>query len=278
MSSILTCLFRNCIEHSRNTTNSSRNRAAAYEEEEDNDVMGPARSRRNLLLPSSRRRASTERMQSVLSTSDPPRRTLLIRDMEGGDSEDEDEAEEEVCHLSGEPSQQQQQQVEEQRLILGGLFSFLRRLSTGAQAAFSPSFETSPEHPFSILGGFNNSVTSTPIKKLREAKTFILSGERGKDSYPSISFDEIVLPGSEVQRAMAKQMQVEMDLMMEEPYSLEECVICMDSFTPDNPRMPTLCGCGENKTYFHLPCLYQWIDQGGRNCPSCRQKLVWEEF
>ena len=58
-----------------------------------------------------------------------------------------------------------------------------------------------------------------------------------------------------------------------------ECVICMESFDQNNPRMPTSCGCGLNKTYFHLPCLYHWIEQSsGRECPSCRKTLIWQEF
>jgi hypothetical protein len=241
--------------------------------------MSRERRRQNLLPPSSsRRRGKTERMWYIAG-SDPPRRSSLIRGVEGADSEEEEGEENFEEQTEGDfhplSSGETAQPSEQQWLVLGGLFGFLRRFSAGAHPSFAPSSSgTSLEHQLNTTIYFSN----TPIQQVKEAKTFILSGERGKDSYPSISFDEIVLPGSEVQRAMAKQMQVEMDLMMEEHCGLEECVICMDGFTPDNPRMPTLCGCGENKTYFHLPCLYQWIDQGGRNCPSCRQRLVWEEF
>ena len=87
----------------------------------------------------------------------------------------------------------------------------------------------------------------------------------------TISSEEVVLPGSDIQRQMSK-------LMAESIESQDdECVICMEAFDPTNPRMPTFCGCGANKTYFHLPCLYQWIEQS-QDCPSCRQKLRWEEF
>mmetsp|Transcript_34483 Transcript_34483/g.50060 ORF Transcript_34483/g.50060 Transcript_34483/m.50060 type:complete len:280 (-) Transcript_34483:92-931(-) len=94
-----------------------------------------------------------------------------------------------------------------------------------------------------------------------------------KDSIPTISLDEFVMPGSDLQQAMsaalkAKGSMGDMD---------DECVICMEGFSDDNPRMPTLCGCGENKTYFHLPCLLVWIDKND-TCPSCREKLTWEEF
>jgi hypothetical protein len=88
---------------------------------------------------------------------------------------------------------------------------------------------------------------------------------------PNIDLDEIVLPGSALQREMSIKMKE--DLNKQE----DECVICMETFDPSNPRMPTLCGCGENQTYFHLPCLYQWIEQN-QNCPVCWQRLRWEEF
>jgi hypothetical protein len=88
---------------------------------------------------------------------------------------------------------------------------------------------------------------------------------------PSICADEIVLPGSALQKDMACCMAKSIESQG------DECVICMEGFDPTNPRMPTLCGCGTNKTYFHLPCLYQWVEQNAI-CPSCRQLLTWEEF
>mmetsp|Transcript_28764 Transcript_28764/g.44173 ORF Transcript_28764/g.44173 Transcript_28764/m.44173 type:complete len:213 (+) Transcript_28764:366-1004(+) len=88
---------------------------------------------------------------------------------------------------------------------------------------------------------------------------------------PSIPLGGIVLPGSELQKKMAEVMSKTLE------YQDDECVICMEGFDASNPRMPTLCGCGENKTFFHLPCLYQWIEQN-ENCPSCRERLTWEEF
>mmetsp|Transcript_16811 Transcript_16811/g.38691 ORF Transcript_16811/g.38691 Transcript_16811/m.38691 type:complete len:239 (-) Transcript_16811:281-997(-) len=106
-------------------------------------------------------------------------------------------------------------------------------------------------------------VINSPLKT---ASSFDPSNE-----VPAIHSEEVVLPGSALQEQMASKMAESLEEQG------DECVICMDVFTPDNPRMPTICGCGENKTYFHLPCLYQWIDQS-RNCPSCGQQLVWEEF
>eukprot|EP00590_Aulacoseira_subarctica_P006001 CAMPEP_0172415952 /NCGR_PEP_ID=MMETSP1064-20121228/2377_1 /TAXON_ID=202472 /ORGANISM="Aulacoseira subarctica , Strain CCAP 1002/5" /LENGTH=228 /DNA_ID=CAMNT_0013153255 /DNA_START=171 /DNA_END=857 /DNA_ORIENTATION=- len=213
---------------------------------------------------SSRWRTGERRENSTFSA---PQRSLMrqLEDLEAGDTMDGQTAPQDTgCRL-------RHGDVPQQLLpCIGGLMGCFRRVSAHAQSAFAPTTTQNPSEmeQFSIL---EDPSYSTPIK---EAKTFILSGERG--SYPSISFNEIVLPGSEMQRAMAKQMMMDMDLMEESDQ--DECVICMEGFSPDNPRMPTLCGCGENKTYFHLPCLYQWIDQASRHCPSCRQKLIWEEF
>jgi hypothetical protein len=101
---------------------------------------------------------------------------------------------------------------------------------------------------------------------LKTASTFDASMD-----VPTISPEEIVMPGSKLQAQMALAAAKSLEEMG------EECVICMEGFDPTNPRMPTLCGCGQNKTYFHLPCLYQWIEQNS-NCPSCRKRLRWEEF
>lgn len=101
---------------------------------------------------------------------------------------------------------------------------------------------------------------------LRTASSFRHSG-----GIPAIESEEVVLPGS----ALQYQMAASMSGTLEEQG--EECVICLEGFDPTNPRMPTLCGCGENKTYFHLPCLYQWLEQSSE-CPSCRKRLRWEEF
>lgn len=104
------------------------------------------------------------------------------------------------------------------------------------------------------------------LSPLRTASSYDASSD-----IPTISLDEVVLPGSELQQQMARAMSLNLEKQD------DECVICMEGFDPTNPRMPTQCGCGRNKTYFHLPCLYQWIEQS-EDCPSCRQKLRWEEF
>lgn len=109
----------------------------------------------------------------------------------------------------------------------------------------------------------SSSCISSP---LRTASSFDSSMD-----IPTICAEEVVLPGSDLQNEMAKVAALKLESQH------DECVICMDVFDETNPRMPTLCGCGENKTYFHLPCLYQWIEQN-ENCPSCWQKLTWEEF
>mmetsp|Transcript_12438 Transcript_12438/g.36126 ORF Transcript_12438/g.36126 Transcript_12438/m.36126 type:complete len:330 (+) Transcript_12438:465-1454(+) len=108
---------------------------------------------------------------------------------------------------------------------------------------------------------------SQRVPFLKLAKSF-----NSSNYVPTIAESEVVVPGSKLQKAMAIAAAKAFDDNDE-----DECVICMEPFDPTNPRMPTLCGCGQNKTYFHLPCLYQWIDQN-EECPSCRQPLRWEEF
>lgn len=94
------------------------------------------------------------------------------------------------------------------------------------------------------------------------------------DDIPSIASEEVVMPGSTLQRQMSIRLK---DKGILSESSVDECVICMEAFDEFNPRMPTLCGCGENKTYFHLPCLYQWVEKCNE-CPSCREPLAWQEF
>lgn len=98
--------------------------------------------------------------------------------------------------------------------------------------------------------------------------------QQQNDKIPTIASSEVVMPGSKLQKMMSEKLK-------NEGYGGEsvedECVICMEGFDETNPRMPTLCGCGANKTYFHLPCLYHWIEQS-KECPSCRKELTWEEF
>lgn len=146
-----------------------------------------------------------------------------------------------------------------------GIHDFLRRLFIDR---WRPS-----DQPYDIMRQGSEDDDLPPTKKLippsplRQAVSY--DSSRG---IPCISSDEVVMPGSLLQKEMARQM---MSAKLTDDDV--ECVICMEGFDPTNPRMPTLCGCGENKTYFHLPCLYQWLEQS-RECPSCRTKLAWEEF
>jgi hypothetical protein len=109
---------------------------------------------------------------------------------------------------------------------------------------------------------------------LRQAMSFTATNDA--NHLCTIHADEIVLPGSMIQQQMAEQM-ILTGTYNNNATMVDECVICMEPFDSTNPRMPTLCHCGTNKTYFHLPCLYQWIEQS-ENCPSCRTKITWEEF
>ncbi len=122
---------------------------------------------------------------------------------------------------------------------------------------------------------------------LRTAVSFTSAATDQNSQCCTISADEIVLPGSLLQQQMAQQQQMmmlpsgsTMTTTPGRPHLMvvdDECVICMEPFDPTNPRMPTNCHCGTNQTYFHLPCLYQWIEQSDK-CPSCRTTIAWKEF
>jgi Ring finger domain len=176
-----------------------------------------------------------------------------------------------------------------------GLVAFWHRLTGGAYEQVAPT-EEQPSVAVSIVpsppsldgplpigrGLFGrdrraNSITkispcSSPKSLSKSPLRAAISFETNSDDIPTIHAEEVVLPGSLLQQQMALSASANLEAQG------DECVICMDIFDPSNPRIPTLCGCGENKTFFHLPCLFQWVDQSGRTCPSCRQSLRWEEF
>ena len=54
-----------------------------------------------------------------------------------------------------------------------------------------------------------------------------------------------------------------------------ECVVCLEEFDADNPRMPTLCSCGDNRALFHYPCLLTYLEDK-RHCPICRTELYYQ--
>lgn len=138
-------------------------------------------------------------------------------------------------------------------------FGIVRRSTSATGSSANNNKAPSDDEP---------TLSSLSPPPLRTARSFRHSG-----GTPAIEPEEVVLPGSDLQKQMAKAMS----MGLEGQDWGDECVICMETFTKENPRMPTLCGCGENKTYFHLPCLYQYIEQS-RDCPSCRKRLRWEEF
>ena len=113
---------------------------------------------------------------------------------------------------------------------------------------------------------------SSPDSLSKSPLRAAISFETNVDHIQTIHAEEVVLPGSLLQRQMAMHASIHLEAQG------DECVICMEAFDFSNPRIPTTCGCGENKTFFHLPCLFQWADQSGRNCPTCRQTLIWEEL
>lgn len=110
-----------------------------------------------------------------------------------------------------------------------------------------------------------------------------------------------VLPGSEAQAALARRAKQQLQEMMSRssaerqrhappPPSLQlspdiaakidseewECVICLGSFSWEDPAVLTLCSCGINRTAFHYACLLQWLELHSY-CPACRGELYFEE-
>ncbi|KAL4125209.1 hypothetical protein PRIC2_008794 [Phytophthora ramorum] len=55
-----------------------------------------------------------------------------------------------------------------------------------------------------------------------------------------------------------------------------ECIMCLDTFSEDNPKVRTLCNCGMNRTNFHMSCLLEWLNRD-TNCPVCREYLFFED-
>ena len=108
---------------------------------------------------------------------------------------------------------------------------------------------------------------------------------------------EFVVPGSELQRAIAMSLGSsvhvadghksgtetdENDPLCVKSRSLSsspsprECIICMEEFDSNNPEINTLCKCGVNRAHWHLMCLMQWLEKDN-NCPVCREPIFYEE-
>lgn len=126
----------------------------------------------------------------------------------------------------------------------------------------------------------DRSFTAAPGNESLQSKTFAKIRAAGVESEKKLMADEnFVEPGSELQAAIAmsmKPLEDDGEDGSNEIDDLVECVVCMDEFTKENPSVRTLCGCGENKSLFHLGCLYEWLDRQP-NCPTCRQEIFFEE-
>lgn len=48
----------------------------------------------------------------------------------------------------------------------------------------------------------------------------------------------------------------------------DSCLICLDDFTEDNPRINLGCGHG-----FHLACMLEWQERGNNICPVCETPI-----
>eukprot|EP01031_Cornospumella_fuschlensis_P039072 gene39072-47534_t len=56
----------------------------------------------------------------------------------------------------------------------------------------------------------------------------------------------------------------------------DECIICLEEFSTDNPKVKTLCKCGENRSSFHYPCLLYWLEHKS-SCPNCSSSIFFQE-
>lgn len=170
------------------------------------------------------------------------------------------------------------------RRNIGDLFQALgqgiHKFNQNHRGQFNPLSQSPTRSPTSCHEECDSLASGNTSSILVSARDFIerhteKENQSGDEIIPSIQEKQFVMPGSALQKQMSLSLQSKGFGLLTN--GDDECVICMEPFDETNPRMPTLCGCGENNTYFHLPCLYQWIEKDS-NCPTCREKLRWEEF
>jgi hypothetical protein len=189
-----------------------------------------------------------------------------IHQEQGGEPDSDDNGVTDCCHPSA------GKQAAENNPHARGIQEFFRQIQSRWRR-----HDSLLQVPTNDEDDDDNTIASTRRAFRSKSDTFSHSPLRAAASFhstreiPSINAEEFVMPRSALQEEMAKAMAAKMQ------NEDDECVICMEGFDPTNPRMPTHCGCGRNRTYFHLPCLYQWVEQS-RDCPSCRERLIWEEF
>lgn len=93
--------------------------------------------------------------------------------------------------------------------------------------------------------------------------------------YTDVKGNAEYMPGSEMQAAIA--LSLRLAGIGGEPKT-PECVICLDVFSEENPRLPTICSCGFDKSNFHKACLKRWMTKRGSCvCPSCYDELFFED-
>jgi hypothetical protein len=120
---------------------------------------------------------------------------------------------------------------------------------------------------------FDGGMTKRAGKILDHESAYIAFVNRGQNSPPSTTKSALndtvttLIAKCKVLTSLIQEIGLLPDL---------ECVMCLDTFCDDNPKVRTLCNCGMNRTNFHLACLYQWLDRNN-NCPVCREFLYFEE-
>jgi len=272
MQSIVECLLRNCFE------------GKSEEVDEDNDNFD--NNDGHFIVTEPPQQISLNRGAVALYTPPPDNRSSLVETERGSCTGNNDGANGNQRHGSlNRPAEASldENEASEYNMISSdsfgnltpGISNFVQRVRQGLRDAQGQLGLVSNDEMEGMLKGKRPLVVISP-SPLRAAHNF--TQRPSSENIPSIAQEEVVLPGSDLQRQMS-------DSLQKNGYGSEleedECVICMEAFDVTNPRMPTHCGCGDNKTYFHLPCLYQWVEQSNgqnRSCPTCRQPLTWEEL
>ena len=303
--SLLSCILKNCIDQSGNALHDGD-----YEDSSDCEVISEVDQQQQQQQQEQQQqdiqeKRILERLQKrvVIANEQEPVRGLLMREEMQEVSADHSLARCEASSLAGTNGTTETLPTATQGLLndvsnddrsshtstlversVAGegeaqeTLGFWRRLfhfgSSKEQSSNNDSVKRTTHEPLSsAVVTDDKDYTASP---LRLANSYTSGG--GADSIPAINLDEFVMPGSKLQKAMSEALRRENDCKCVTEIDYEdECVICFEGFDIDNPRMPTLCGCGENKTYFHLPCLLQWTDKH-LECPACRQKITWQEF
>ncbi|TDH64866.1 uncharacterized protein CCR75_000615 [Bremia lactucae] len=128
----------------------------------------------------------------------------------------------------------------------------------------------------SLLVGIGNSSDAQ-----NEAKK-ALKEPQLRHSRPSMRLmghaDHLLTPSARPEELLIKLLRLyqEKTGVIDEGQLELECIMCLDTFNEENPKVRTLCHCGMNRTNFHMSCLLEWLNRNA-NCPVCREYLFFED-